>query len=1053
MPVEQPDVTYEDILVHLRQVRPTKHYGPGDHPGTGTPQAVHGHGVGAHASEATDRTTPEAGNPIDVKTAAIRALNKRSEAWIREHVAADKPWSRRLLKEYVTWLNQQDEVGPLKQMLRDTADDKHPAIEIGHDEFSTIPRDQKPVTYILGWAEGGETPIHDHAGSEVAVIVTDGVLSEDFFVTEGRRVNLLNEAGTQTSSLRVTRELYAPSAISLPTPYIHKMYNADPDYTISIHSYYPPLLKMGYYDFKPSAAIEGGNRATGTLSSTGQWQEDTVPMKGVVSGTLTFKTLKHFGPGDHPGTGTSQDVHGHGGGGGESSPKGDGSHATNEADLFRPYNRELDQWSKDTIKRLDAEAATGIEKMAAIEAKLREGAATVTAKATDWDSLPDVYKEKAEEYYIDQYMDSEMESQKESHVEYLDQTVRDDQEWATERFKEWLKPEKNEETGEDYDVPDIDPKSIEDAMGANGKIDPSKLVWLRDNPDQLELELDDPKVLSARWDEWKAAWKDWYEHEVQQEVERRSEDEPEWMQDAAKESLAEAWDSLDDEDKYNYALKYTDYEEGGESEGVEFPDAWTFEDLMAGTPSHKGAAQALVNARYEELMGERKGDLKRFPADDFSDDLWSGWKNSSTSNEGYYIQVATARELGGRLQETDGLRYFMEHNMREDKLAAAQAHIRATWETNQYLLSKANVKELQVYRGIDLPERLIRSTRQETVEVDGREYKYTKLPNITLKMNGAQSTAAKWTVANTWKGVDRPAMENPQRVVIRMRTPTGAIVGLPVYGKNVHSEHEVVVAGVPLHGWDAWVDESPKVEDYYIKWVVGGPRVPTKHYGPGDHPGTGTAQEVHGGGTAVADDPIESMHQITLDRLRRRFHDAIDQASLRDQDQRKIYRDAVNKALAFLSEHQAQSLALAVEDIHFYRAVTSVSAAAAKLTGQRGGEIDTILAFWHPATRSLHLNSAGSNPDGTVWEVYTHEFFHAIDFVGPGGTSQSRYSDEAEWKLIWATELGDGQLTEYAGTNHREGFAEFGRLVVIAPKLAEKKLPRSFAFFKKHRLT
>ena len=244
-----------------------------------------GGGSGGVATDAAPGPVPEAGTPVEVRTLAIAALNKRSDEWIQANVTAESPWSRRKLKEYVTWVNEQPEVGPLKQMLRDTKGDLHPAIEIGHNPDSPIPRADKPVTYLLGWDQGGSTPIHDHVGSEVAVLVTDGVLSEDFYVTEGRKVDLMETVGEHSGAMQITREVYAPSILTVPAPYIHRMYNADRDYTISIHAYYPPLTAMGYYDFKPSAEVQGGRR-TGDLTSTGQWAEETQPMKGVVIGHL-----------------------------------------------------------------------------------------------------------------------------------------------------------------------------------------------------------------------------------------------------------------------------------------------------------------------------------------------------------------------------------------------------------------------------------------------------------------------------------------------------------------------------------------------------------------------------------------------------------------------------------------------------------------------------------------------------------------------------------------------------------------------------------------------
>jgi len=46
-------------------------------------------------------------------------------------------------------------------------------------------------------------------------------------------------------------------------------------------------------------------------------------------------------------------------------------------------------------------------------------------------------------------------------------------------------------------------------------------------------------------------------------------------------------------------------------------------------------------------------------------------------------------------------------------------------------------------------------------------------------------------------------------VVVRARVPRTAVISVPAYGKNIHEEKEVVVAGTSWKAWDAWYQKAP----------------------------------------------------------------------------------------------------------------------------------------------------------------------------------------------------------------------------------------------------
>jgi hypothetical protein len=257
--------------------------------------------------------------------------------------------------------------------------------------------------------------------------------------------------------------------------------------------------------------------------------------------------------------------------------------------------------------------------------------------------------------------------------------------------------------------------------------------------------------------------------------------------------------------------------------------------------------------------------------------LWDRWKSSSTSGGGILLQVATADELGGRLHEygrVDRAR-AIEHANEDYKsiggYAGVKAYIRAKWETSQYMLDKADIHTVNVYRGINMPE-LTNKPIFSPVELSpiaaeqyGAKYKVsayfpheTTNPTYHKTFEEAQDAANQKNkeVEANYKGPkeEKVAVEPPTgtedyatgrtytklpdlvvkrngaastssdrdvsngwdgtpRVVLRAEVPRTAVVSVPAYGINVQHEHEVVIAGTSWVGWDAWKDKAPSFEE------------------------------------------------------------------------------------------------------------------------------------------------------------------------------------------------------------------------------------------------
>jgi hypothetical protein len=201
--------------------------------------------------------------------------------------------------------------------------------------------------------------------------------------------------------------------------------------------------------------------------------------------------------------------------------------------------------------------------------------------------------------------------------------------------------------------------------------------------------------------------------------------------------------------------------------------------------------------------------------------LWTAWKDSSTSEDGKLLQAATAAELGGRFNpqtaayiDLNAVKKYADTNYSSiGGWAGVRAYVRAKWETTQYLLDKAGIKTLNLYRGISFKDH---DKYQKLWPVFLRHYDaghdvsgYHHMPTLDVVRNGAASTTTDPGVANGWGGGDR--------VVLRAQVPRTAAISVPAYGINIKSEHEVVVAGTAWHGWDSWANRAPTFDQVPLK--------------------------------------------------------------------------------------------------------------------------------------------------------------------------------------------------------------------------------------------
>jgi hypothetical protein len=194
-------------------------------------------------------------------------------------------------------------------------------------------------------------------------------------------------------------------------------------------------------------------------------------------------------------------------------------------------------------------------------------------------------------------------------------------------------------------------------------------------------------------------------------------------------------------------------------------------------------AKALHEADADKPLPITEGEISNR-----DDELWRGWVDSSTSDAGLELQVAIAEELGGRLLTKTGGGGYMtidpdaikkEADGHPGGYALVKALVRAKWETTQWMLERAGIKRLNLYRTIALPfDEPPKTTDVQTGDPIEDEIKgippFHRLDHITIKRNGAASTRSDVDIANRWDGEDR--------VVLRAHVPRTTVVSVPAYG-------------------------------------------------------------------------------------------------------------------------------------------------------------------------------------------------------------------------------------------------------------------------------
>jgi hypothetical protein len=328
---------------------------------------------------------------------------------------------------------------------------------------------------------------------------------------------------------------------------------------------------------------------------------------------------------------------------------------------------------------------------------------------------------------------------------------------------------------------------------------------------------------------------------------------PDWLYDNLDEQMNDYWDQKSDDEKFDWAKNNTsiidDLEKEQEGQQRDRPEAVayrmprSFDPLGDNEGSGKGseeyrALRALAREmsvdRAAEIMKERAVGTTspRALAQRLDNTLWSEWKSSSTSTGGQLLQLAIAEELGGRVNHerisggSEGAAAAREIREKADRTyaggyAAVKAYVRGKWEVTQWMLDKAGASTITMYRGIsiDTKNENIKEVEVPNPPLPGEAESgvtaltvFRQLPDTVIRRNGAASFTTTPSIANNWRG---------QGVTIRAEVPRTAVISVPVYGQNIHGEHESVVAGTAWKGWDAWMSPAPTADRLPIAHHVG----------------------------------------------------------------------------------------------------------------------------------------------------------------------------------------------------------------------------------------
>lgn len=147
-------------------------------------------------------------------------------------------------------------------------------------------------------------------------------------------------------------------------------------------------------------------------------------------------------------------------------------------------------------------------------------------------------------------------------------------------------------------------------------------------------------------------------------------------------------------------------------------------------------------------------------------------------------------------------------------MSRARAFVRAQWEVAQYTLRRQGIEELELYRGVILPNEVV---KDEERQAPPKGPSMTMiLPKMKIERNGASSWTETPDVANDWNGVglQYDGGNTNERVVLRAKVPRENVISAPVFGDNDQGEREFVLTSAPKRSWTVFLNRAPTFSEW-----------------------------------------------------------------------------------------------------------------------------------------------------------------------------------------------------------------------------------------------
>ena len=220
----------------------------GQHPQKGKPRAQAG-SLGEQLSPAEKAE----------RAKLVAQVENAAKEWVAEKRAGGGTFGRKELAELSRHLGEtQGEA--IDAMINKFSDPKNyherPMVHL------CIGDEQNPDIWLLGWRESSKeiegTPIHDHGDSEAGIYVHRGSVTEHIYAIDKSQVG--KGIGSEVDFRQVERGFDHKSTATINAPYIHDIYDAEggSNLSVTIHSYYPPLRHMRFYEVKGDKLVQTG---------------------------------------------------------------------------------------------------------------------------------------------------------------------------------------------------------------------------------------------------------------------------------------------------------------------------------------------------------------------------------------------------------------------------------------------------------------------------------------------------------------------------------------------------------------------------------------------------------------------------------------------------------------------------------------------------------------------------------------------------------------------------------------------------------------------------